>query len=238
MKKQSKFRSLLHILLMLAILAVIVMLIWHAFGDTLQGLFKLLVDGRADEIQSYLENEGKWKGIVCTVLLSILQVVSIFFPGIAIQIASGALYGWIEAFLACYFGFVLGNIVVFTFVRRLGDRISDIIDIDSNDKTNFLKEKMKLFRPTLVVAVTNLLPVIPNGIIPYIAAGTPIRYSRFIISLMSTCWIQIFFNCLAGSFLINGQFLFMVFAIGIQIMILAFVAVKGNSILNWINRHI
>ena len=234
MKNNPKLKPILQILGMLLFIAIVVLLVWHAFGTMLAGLFHLLIAGKSDQIESYLAQQSQIKGLLCTVLLSVLQVVSIVLPGIAIQIASGALYGWVKAFIACYVGFVAGNLIVFFVVRHMGNQVADIIS--NNKESGVLKEKMSKFRPTLVVAIANLLPVIPNGIIPYMAAGTPIRYSRFALSLMATCWIQIFFNCLAGSFLMDGEFLFMVFALGIQIVILGLVAWKGNDILYFVNK--
>ena len=117
----------------------------------------------------------------------------------------------------------------------LGDQITDLLPTSKRNRESSMKliEKMKSTRPTLVVAVANLLPIIPNGIIPYIAARSSIRNIRFTEAIMATCWIQIFFNCLAGGFLKHGQIGFMIGALAIQILLLVVVSKEGNRIMDW-----
>ena len=233
MTEQVKQKKIKELLLLIGVLAVAALLIWLAFGDTIIGLGRLLFHGNEAEMEQYLKSGGQWKGIISVILLAVLQVISIFLPGFAIQIAAGVIYGWWKALLICYAGYVIGNVLVFAVVRRLGNHLNGIVPTfgkSAGDKSNWLIEKMRSTRPTVVVAVANLLPVIPNGIIPYTAAGSPIRQIRFTEALMATCWVQIFFNCLAGGFLKRGKILFMVFALAIQIVILILVALKGNQI--------
>lgn len=235
MAKKDKSKKIWSLVIFIAFLALVVYLLWLFFGDTLTDLFRLVFSGDEDAVEVYLKQNGVWKGLISTVILSMLQVISIFFPGFAIQIAAGVIFGWGRAFLSCYGGYVLGNILVFFVARKLGDRITDLLPTSKRNRenSNRLMEKMKSTRPTLVVAIANLLPIIPNGIIPYIAARSSIRNIRFIQAIMATCWIQIFFNCLAGGFLKHGQIGFMIGALTLQILLLIFVSKKGNSILNW-----
>jgi uncharacterized membrane protein YdjX (TVP38/TMEM64 family) len=233
---EKKRNSIFQILILVCSLVLILALIWIVFGETLSGLFHLLMRGDAQEIEHFLEQEGQWKGILSTIILAILQVVSIFLPGFAIQIAAGVIYGWWKAFLICYTGYVLGNFLVFVIARRLGTHAAAIISGQGKKrkKANLLTEKMKDTRPSLVVAVTTLLPVVPNGIIPYIASTSSIRRIRYMEAVMSTAWVQIFINCLAGNFLISGHYFFMAIAITFQIILMVIVAVKGNAIMDMI----
>ncbi|MCI1304982.1 MAG: VTT domain-containing protein [Lachnospiraceae bacterium] len=235
MAKKEKSKKIWRLVLFIALLALAVFLLWLFFGDTLTDLIKLVFSGKEDAVEGYLKQNGAWKGLLSTFILSALQVISIFFPGFAIQIAAGVIFGWGRAFLACYFGYVFGNILVFFVARKLGDQITDLIPTSKRNRESSMKliEKMKSTRPTLVVAVANLLPIIPNGIIPYIAARSSIRNIRFTEAIMATCWIQIFFNCLAGGFLKHGQIGFMIGALAIQILLLVVVSKEGNRIMDW-----
>ena len=234
MAKKEKSKKIWRLLLFIALLALAVYLIWLFFGDTLTDLLKLVFSGKQDSVEAYLKQNGAWKGLLSTFILSALQVISIFFPGFAIQIAAGVIFGWGRSFLACYFGYVFGNILVFFVARKLGDQITDLLPTSKKNRESSTKlmEKMKSQRPTLVVAVANLLPIIPNGIIPYISARSSIRSIRFIEAIMATCWIQIFFNCLAGGFLKHGQIGFMIGALSIQIVLLVLVSKKGNQLMD------
>ena len=228
----DKLSKIGRLLLFLGVLALGVFIIWQAFGDIMPQLIRLLKAGNEDEIERFLLEEGSWKAVAAVIVLAMLQVASIVFPGFAIQIAAGIIYGWWRAFLMCYTGFVLGNAVVFLVARRLGSHINGLVQINKGDDKWGIRERMKSTRPAFVVDVVNLLPVMPNGIIPYIASTTPIRFRSYCLAIMVSCWVQILFNCIAGHFLIQGQYLFMVLAIGAQIAILVFVTVKRKFIMS------
>ena len=212
----------------LVILAVI--LVWEAFGDTIPTYFRLLREGDETAIKSYIARESAWKGVFTTIALSALQVISVVLPGFAIQIAAGAIYGWWRSLLMCYCGFLLGNIIVFLVARRMGSEIRGFAPKKKNT-TSWVRDKMKTTRPSFVVALLNLIPLIPNGIVPYMAAGSSITFTGFAGAIMVSSWLQIFFNCLAGEFLKNGQYGFMVAAIGIQVLLVIIVTWKRQVIM-------
>ena len=88
----------------LAVIAVAI-LIWFAFGDKIPGLIPLLKEGDSQKIADYLAQETGIKGVIAVILLQAVQIASIVMPGMAIQIAAGLIYGWLEGFLMCYIGF-------------------------------------------------------------------------------------------------------------------------------------
>ena len=101
-------------------------------------------------------------------------------PGMAIQVAAGLIYGWLEGFLMCYFGFVLSNLCVFLFARRMGsDRIKDV---SMSPTSQWLMEKLNGTKPQFMVVIACMVPAIPNGIIPYLhgklAADPACLYGR------------------------------------------------------------
>ncbi|MGN0361327.1 MAG: TVP38/TMEM64 family protein [Bilifractor sp.] len=217
----------------IAILAIAIFVIWFAFGDMIPQYLKLLHSGDEKEIERFISKEASWKGPISIILLAALQVVSIVFPGFAIQIASGVIYGWFRSFLMCYFGFLLGNLLVFFFARKMGNQIAGFAPVKKN-KNSWIREKLKTTKPEFVVAFVNLLPILPNGIIPYIAAGSSISTLNYFLAIALTSWIQIFFNCLAGGFIKHGQYLFMVLALGFQVCVLIFVTLKRKWLMSLI----
>ncbi|MCC6094362.1 MAG: VTT domain-containing protein [Eubacterium sp.] len=217
----------------IGILAIAVLVIWFAFGDMIPQYMKLLHGGDEKEIERFISKEASWKGPISIIVLAALQVVSIVFPGFAIQIASGVIYGWFKSFLMCYVGFLLGNLLVFFFARRMGNQIAGFAPVKKN-KNTWIREKLKTTKPEFVVAFVNLLPILPNGIIPYIAAGSSISTLNYFLAIALTSWIQIFFNCLAGGFIKHGQYLFMVLALGFQICVLIFVTLKRKWLMSLI----
>lgn len=218
-------KLILYILILLGAAA----LVWSVFGDSLPEYFRLLEAGDEAAIEAYINEEASWKGMLTIVILAALQVVSIVFPGFAIQIAAGVIYGWFRSFLLCYFGFLLGNMGVFLFVRRMGSQIAGFAP--PRNKGRWLRQRLSTTRPEFVVAFVNMLPVLPNGIIPYIAAGSSISVPGYLGAIAVGCWFQILLNCIAGGFIKNGDYLFMVLAIGVQILIIAIAAWKRKEIM-------
>ena len=229
MDTHSRRKKLIKLLIIIGVIALVAALVWFAFGNTLPQLFRLLRHGDRAEIRQYLAGRSQWKGIVCTIMLAILQVVSIVFPGLAIQIAAGVIYGWWKSFFICYVGFVIGNVVVFMVARHLGSSINELAGKQTaKHSKNFILRKLRTLNPTLMVALGYLLPLVPNGIIPYISANTKISLRRFTAALALTSWFQIFFNCLAGNFLLHGRYFMMVLMFVIQGAMFVFVCWKGG----------
>ena len=231
--KKGFFQKYGRLLILIGLVILAVILVWQAFGDTIPAYFRLLREGDQDAIKAYVARESTWKGVFTIVVLSALQVISIVLPGFAIQIAAGAMYGWWRSLLMCYFGFNLGNVIVFLVARRMGSEIRGFAPKKKNT-TSWVKDKMKTTRPSFVVALLNLIPLIPNGIVPYMAAGSSISFHGFLAALMVSSWLQILFNCLAGEFLKNGQYGFMILAIGVQVLLVILVTWKRRWIMSLI----
>ena len=130
--------------ILIAIVILVVILVWESFGDTLPTYLRLLRTGDEAAIKEYVARESSWKGMASIVVMSALQVVSIVFPGFAIQIASGAIYGWWRSLLMCYGGFILGNALVFLIARRMGSEIQGFAPKKKkNISTSWIRDKMK-----------------------------------------------------------------------------------------------
>ena len=80
---------------------VVAVLIWFAFGNKIPGLIPLLKEGDSQKIADYLAQETGIRGVIAVILLQGIQVASIVMPGMAIQVAAGLIYGWLEGFLMC-----------------------------------------------------------------------------------------------------------------------------------------
>lgn len=233
MKKTDLTKRVIRIVITVGLLAAVVALVIAVFGDSIPTYIQLLRDGDEEAIEAYISAQNPWTGTLTIMLLSALQVVSIVFPGFAIQIASGVIYGWSRSFLMCYGGFLIGNIGVFLFARHMGRQIVGFAPKKKN-KNNWIREKMKTTRPGFIVAFVNLLPILPNGIIPYLAAGSSISLPGYFVAIAISSLVQILFNCLAGGFLKNGQYLFMVLALSLQVGLLVLVTFKRKWIMSLI----
>ena len=188
--------------------------LWKSFGPQLIGLFRVLSKGDDKALQEYLSSMGHWEGLLSTFVLSILQVITIVFPCFVIQIAAGVIYGLLESFAVTYVGFVLGNTLVYYVARKSGVQFTGKLR-ERIDRT-WVRRAMAAERPDVVVRLGYMIPGLPNGFVPYIARDSALSVKEFMFSAARGSWIQIFLNCLAGTFLVQGQYLFVILSLLIQ----------------------
>ncbi len=205
---------------------VIAILIWIAFGNKIPGLIPLLKEGDGEKIADYLAQETGIKGVIAVILLQMIQVVSIVLPGMAIQVAAGLIYGWLQGFLMCYFGFVLSNLLIFMFARRMGS--GRLKDVSMGRTSQWLMEKLNGTKPQFMVVIANMVPAIPNGVIPFIAAKTSITAKEYVIAVAMGSWLQILTSCMAGQFIIQGKWMFTGIALAFQILVIVIILINRD----------
>lgn len=215
-------------LILLAIIIVVMMcyIVYKTFGNQFVELFRILEHGNQQELTAYLQQQSTFGGYFVLWLICVMQVISIFFPGMVIQIAGALIYGWWKSFLICWIGFVSGNCVAFCVGRIFKKNVRSLLK-----KENALIEKINQGHPVFVVAISCMIPGIPNGIIPYISAQTNISTKDYVIAVASSCWIQILLNCIAGHFLAQGEYIFMVLAFLLEILIIFLVTKNKDKLM-------
>ena len=205
---------------------VIAILIWIAFGNKIPGLIPLLKEGDGEKIADYLAQETGIKGVIAVILLQMIQVVSIVLPGMAIQVAAGLIYGWLQGFLMCYFGFVLSNLLIFVFARKMGS--GRLREVSMGRTSQWLMEKLNGTKPQFMVVIANMVPAIPNGVIPFIAAKTDITAKEYVTAVAMGSWLQILTSCMAGQFIIQGKWIFTGIAIAFQCLVIVIILLKRD----------
>lgn len=208
----------------LGVLFLTIILIWLAFGRSFRSLLPLIRQGDREAIVTYLSGEDAVMGMVSVAMLSALQVATIVMPGMAIHIAAGVLYNWWKAFLLCYGGFVGGNMAVFWFVRRLGK--GSPYNVNLGAVGTKIMDLLTAEPPMFMVCVAFMVPGVPNGIVPYIAAKSGLSKRKYFLATAISSWLQILMSCLAGNFLVRGNIMYSVIAITVQWVVLAIVLWK------------
>lgn len=214
----------------IAVVALIVFIVYKFFGPQIVELVHLLEHGDQDELSAYLASQSTFHGYFMLWVICVLQVVSIFFPGMVIHITGAFIYKWWKSFLICWCGFVSENALVFAFARMFGMSISLAFE-SKEKKQNWLVEKINNGNQVFVVAIACMIPGIPNGIIPYLAARTSITMKDFVTAVACSSWIQILLNCIAGHFWMQGEYGFMILAIAIEVAIIVIVAKNRDKLL-------
>lgn len=177
-----------------------------AVEGVLPGFLDVLAEGDQEDVQSYLRSFNDFNGYIIGFVLQFIQIISIFLPSVPIQVAVGLIFGTWRGFLICYAGYVAANAVVFTLYRRLGKGLDRMFP---NSNVKIKKDRHDFIlgaeHPAFMVFLASILPVIPNGVIPYIAAKTKMSFRSFIVAVATGCVPTILTLCAIGGKLTQGN---------------------------------
>lgn len=179
----------------------------YLIRNFIPGMIQLLKDGEPDKIGAYLRSQGNI-GVVILVALQVLQMITIVFPGIPIYVAAGIVYGKFWGMVICYLTYVICNCAVFQFARKMGSVSEKIISSrkkkkDSEEVATSLLQRTKY--PGYITAALCVIPVIPNGLVPYIAAKTEITFKGFLLAVAIGCFPGILLFIWCGSMILDGH---------------------------------
>jgi len=226
--KQSLLAIGAMLLIVAAAAVIIVVVLQRVFPD----LMRLLEQGSEGEIEAYIRGAGAG-GVLIIFFLQYLQVLSIMLPGMPVQIAAGIVYGALRGYLICESAFLAGNLTALCIARRLGSgRIRQLLG-KQEGKARFLENTQY---PVFMVIIASMVPVVPNGIIPYGAAisGMSVRDFSSGVLLGSSSGILIF--CAVGSHLLAGNYVPAVLLCGLQIAVIVVMMKYRNNIIGWYAR--
>ena len=217
------------IIILALLIALIGLLGYHTFWDFIVELITIIRHGNQDELQAFLAAQSQFAGYLALFLMCILQVISVVLPGMLFQVSGALIFGWWKSFLICWAGFVSGNALVFSAARLFGKSLMEALSIDKQE--GWLAEKMNSANPQFVTALACMIPGVPYGIIPYIAQRSCMNVKQYAQAVAASSWINILLNCIAGHFLVRGQYLFTVMSFVLQIVIIIIVAINKDKIL-------
>lgn len=170
--------------------------------------------------------------------LHIIQVVTMFFPSGAIQILAGLCYGTWLAVLICYVGYMLGNIIVFTSVRLLGNAVRPYIEKKEQKGSAIFARIKNTDRPELYAFLLYLIPGIPNGFLPYFFATTKITLPRFLMSISAGCIPAIILCAFLGDKLSGGNFTVILILFGVIAVLSVVVVLLRKKIVAALDRRV
>jgi len=209
-------------------------LIYLAFVTAVPELFPLLQNGSVSQIENYLRSSGKFTGLVFTALLQAVQVFSVVLPGMPIQIAAGIVYGIWRSFLVCHLSSVIANVLVFKAVRKFGAKMDKIMPIERKDsRLDFL---LKSQTPAYMTVIACLVPVLPNGFIPYVAAKTKIKTVHFALAVYFGSLLPVLVLCAVGSKILKGGYVMSAVLFVSLCVAVLLLAVFRNQVLGFIGR--
>lgn len=158
-------------------------------------IFQYLENNDIVGLTTYIRGEGR-RGESVLIILQILETISIVLPALPIYITAGIVYGKGKGILMCYLTNLVVNACMFLWARKRKMDVSKNIHYGRNPKVEELMKQVK--DPKRVVLYMCLLPVVPNGTIPYMAAKTRVTFVGFIQSLAIGCLPTIALDVVCG----------------------------------------
>lgn len=196
--------TVLRVLCLILAIAVIATIIVVALNAILPGFIDILEQGDHTAIEQYIRSFNSYESVLLAFFLQFIQILSVFFPGGPIQVAIGIVFGTLDGFLICLAGYVLANMFVFFSARRLGNRLDQLFSNRSNTKKfKFITDAK---HPGYVVALSCLIPLLPNGLVPYIAAKTKITTLQFFIAVFFGCIPTLLMLCAIGNKILQADY--------------------------------
>ena len=100
----TRRNNILRVLVLIAAFAVVLSIILLSLNAILPGFADELQHGDQQELVRYIRGFGSVGGVLLAMLLQIVQIISIFFPGGPIQVAIGVVFGTLWGFVICHVG--------------------------------------------------------------------------------------------------------------------------------------
>ena len=173
-----------------------------------------------EALENFMNSLGFW-GPIIFFLLQVLQAIIIPLPGNILTMVGGALFGIWPGFLLAYMGNVVGSLIGFLIVRKVGRaameklmgarRFDKYMEIISSDSTNS--------RAKILLILVVLLPFLPSDFMCLAVGLSSISFRTFFV-IVITCrpWGQLAAAFLGVSgFHMPGELLFLFIAVIIAI---------------------
>lgn len=234
MKNKSKIGKWIKAVSLIMIIAAFIFIAYYLIKRFLPGFIPVVEHGDADEIENYIRSLSSTAGVLLTGLLQFFQIISIFLPGMPIQIAAGIIFGGFFGFVICQVSYILANITVFLTMRKLGNSVSDLMPGEKEQsKFSFITNAEY---PEFTVFFGCLMPILANGIVPYIAARTKISTKNFILSMTLGSFPTIFLQCAIGSKILSGDYIFAGILLGVVLVIMVLTYIFRNKVIIFVNK--
>lgn len=134
-----------------------------------------------EQFRMWVNAHGIW-GRVAYVGMMALQVVVAIIPGEPFEIVAGYAFGALEGTLLCMAGAIIGSVIVFLFVRRVGRRaVEFFFPREKIESLKFLRDTKRL---NVIVFFIYLIPGTPKDLLAYVVGLTPMKLSTW---LLITC---------------------------------------------------
>ena len=134
--------------------------------------------GDPASFRTWVEARGVW-GRVLFVGIMVMQVIIAFIPAEPLEIAAGYAFGAVWGTLLVWLGLVLGTMIVFLFVRKIGVKAVEVFfPREKIDSVKYLNNEKALNAAAFTLF---LIPGTPKDLLTYVAGLTKIRLLPWVL---------------------------------------------------------
>ena len=217
-------------LVVAAVVLVTVLLIVETFRLLLPGLWSAFSAGDEQALSEYLASQGRLRSFLTLWFLAVVQVLSLVIPAMPVQLAAGLAYGPWMGFLTSFSASTVANMSVYLIARRLVPVIRRLVA--DNPKAAKLLDSVRSSKdPWFYTILAFITPGLPNGIIPYAAAHANMKPKQFFAAICISMPIPTLLTCLAGSYLVTGDWLFTVLIEGGMFAVVGLLFHKRSAVI-------
>ena len=125
---------------------------------------------------------------------------------------------------------VAANFLVFLLARRLA-KVIELLTANSPKANKLLNSVRNSKNPWFYTILAFITPGLPNGIIPYAAAHANMKPKQFFAAVCISMPIPTLLTCLAGSYLVTGDWLFTVLIEGGMFAVVGLLFHKRSAVI-------
>ncbi len=206
---KEKKNTIIKYSITVALILIVALLIYVSLNTVLPGMIDVIATGDNQAIENYLNGFSSFKSYLIAFLLQFIQIITIVLPSVPIQVSCGFIFGTLKASIVCYVGYVTANAAVFLACRFLKGSLDKLLPSTTTKSISSSKAKQILDSkyPAFTVFLASILPIVPNGAIPYVASKTKIKFSSFMLAASTGCIPTILTVCAVGGELNQFDFL-------------------------------
>ncbi len=212
-----KHPKLVKALVFVGMIALVVLIIYVGMRVAFPSLLEAIKSGNHEELEAFLQQGKASKTLILLAILQFVQILSIVLPSPPIHIAGGMVAGTLYAFVTCHIAYCLANLTVFILARKFHGRLEKF-GLGSDGKGNKLDEWLASGEPWIVVVLACMIPLVPNGLIPYAAAQTNMKAGKFTWSVFVGGFVPTFLLCAIGSNIMQADYPLILLLVSIDII--------------------